>query len=582
MELKRQKQALIEKARLEALKDPCDIGKSHQKHVPTCVPLFRSDKGMIKALRNGVAQANIGYKKVNKSDSDEAEANEEDDEQLLKKCMLKRRNVGDKWLSEFAKSQAIDSSIQYDLLKELIDEDNKTPKLQKYYSNCLGIQKATDDSYLLIYPSHMKTHVNVDSITIANDKVTNHKTVASDLQVMFNGIQQLEFYNQKHLLSRDYYSLQLSTVSQGEDDVISLVKELSWSCDTDCLIKFRQSPYLAEQVVIMSEKSKFFTCRLDERAEKRLPISFKLGAQDQLDFKQDLTYFDFGFHPQSLLAGNFRDVYAIDLRAKKASHLLSSQVHSQDNTFNKFSAIHRISDQFNHFALIDEEKFLIYDIRSPKIPVHSIDHYLHETVNFTEIVQSSYHQFDIKPSLEALNDLTQLLTETKNVTAPSAYRDFLVLSSKHPSHLLNVRTSKLRRREDAMAYDISRLTGWDYNLIMKGVKPQLVQSSPIQNHLAKVRGCQLIKNGDESKIVVSCDSLGGLYLSVMREVDQHIIERVGQKVQQKEDIIRVNQETYAKEDNQIAQINFKQKYTFNEVDCSGLLDELLEMAQGHE
>lgn len=174
---------------------------------------------------------------------------------------------------------------------------------------------------------------------------------------------------------------------------MQIEKDFSWSCESDCLIKFRQSPYIAEHVMLLSEKSKFFKCNLDQRAEKKLPVCFTYGlsSQEKLDYKQDLTYFDYGFHPQHLLAGNFKHVFAVDLRAQKASHLLTSQLHPEDHSFNKFSAIHRIADQFNHFALIDEEKFLIYDIRSPKIPVHAVDHYLHENVNFSDIVQSSYH-----------------------------------------------------------------------------------------------------------------------------------------------------------------------------------------------
>jgi hypothetical protein len=48
----------------------------------------------------------------------------------------------------------------------VIEEDYKIQKLQKYYSNALGIQKYHSDQYLLIYPSHNKNSVNVDMIEL--------------------------------------------------------------------------------------------------------------------------------------------------------------------------------------------------------------------------------------------------------------------------------------------------------------------------------------------------------------------------------------------------------------------------------
>jgi len=38
-----------------------------------------------------------------------------------------------------SKEIAIDNTIPYDILKECLEEDAKTPKIQKYYSNLLAI-----------------------------------------------------------------------------------------------------------------------------------------------------------------------------------------------------------------------------------------------------------------------------------------------------------------------------------------------------------------------------------------------------------------------------------------------------------
>ena len=65
MELKRQKQAQIEKARQTALDDNTitlsEVKKSHK--IPTCVPIFQ-DSQLIRALRPGTAAENIGYRKA--------------------------------------------------------------------------------------------------------------------------------------------------------------------------------------------------------------------------------------------------------------------------------------------------------------------------------------------------------------------------------------------------------------------------------------------------------------------------------------------------------------------------------------
>ncbi len=95
------------------------------------------------------------------------------------------------------------------------------------------------------------------------------------------------------------------------------------------------------------------------------------GVKDQgnLEFKQDLRYIEFGFHPQTFFTGNFRHVLQVDMRAgTPPSILLSSQSHREDLSFDKISQIKRLED-FNHLALVDEQSVKIYDIRLPKTPV---------------------------------------------------------------------------------------------------------------------------------------------------------------------------------------------------------------------
>lgn len=76
-----------------------------------------------------------------------------------------------------------------------------------------------------------------------------------------------------------------------------------------------------------------------------------------------MKYFDYAFHPECFLVGNFKNVFSVDLRTPKSSLLLSSELHSEDLTFNKISGVRRLNGHFNQFALVDEERFYIYDIR---------------------------------------------------------------------------------------------------------------------------------------------------------------------------------------------------------------------------
>jgi hypothetical protein len=103
-----------------------------------------------------------------------------------------------------------------------------------------------------------------------------------------------------------------------------------------------------------------------------------------------LTYFDYGFHPKGIFAGNFKHVFNIDLRSNKASLLLTSKVHGEDLSFNKLSSIKRIDDHYK-FTVIDEESLLIYDFREPSEPISRVNHYMHEIDSFADIILPKSH-----------------------------------------------------------------------------------------------------------------------------------------------------------------------------------------------
>lgn len=67
---------------------------------------------------------------------------------------------------ELSKQISIDQSLPYDLLKESLEEDAKVPAKRKYFANSLAIRVTANNSYQMIYPNHLKNHVNIDSIGI--------------------------------------------------------------------------------------------------------------------------------------------------------------------------------------------------------------------------------------------------------------------------------------------------------------------------------------------------------------------------------------------------------------------------------
>ena len=70
---------------------------------------------------------------------------------------------------------------------------------------------------------------------------------------------------------------------------------------------------------------------------------------------------------------------------------MSSKVSEEDGSTNRFSCVRRLRE-FNHFAVADEDKLLVYDLRNTRTPVHAIDHYLNETVEFNDIVPTAFSQ----------------------------------------------------------------------------------------------------------------------------------------------------------------------------------------------
>jgi hypothetical protein len=184
-----------------------------------------------------------------------------------------------------------------------------------------------------------------------------------------------------------------------------------------------------------------------------------------------------------LIAGNYRSVFTVDMRTKP-SHILSSKVSDEDGSTNRLSCVRRLKE-FNHFVLADEDKVLIYDLRNMRKPVHSVDHYLHDAIEFNDIVLPAFSADT--PLLESFGELETLKQPSKLISFKN--QTCLLISTKNPSHLLQVETFVPESRRDLVISDLGKLSGWDTNLIMHGLKPTLVQSSPMYNNVSNLRGC---------------------------------------------------------------------------------------------
>ena len=67
--------------------------------------------------------------------------------------------------------------------------------------------------------------------------------------------------NQEHLFARDYYTISIfKIINSGETIELKLVKECF--CADECLVRFKQSPYIGEEIMVLSDKSSFYQCSL--------------------------------------------------------------------------------------------------------------------------------------------------------------------------------------------------------------------------------------------------------------------------------------------------------------------------------
>ena len=95
----------------------------------------------------------------------------------------------------------------------------------------------------------------------------------------------------------------------------------------------------------------------------------------------------------------------------------------------------------------------------------------------------------------------------------------------------------------------------------------------MHNTLSKIRGCQflnLVSNNVPYQLVFTSDNMGGLYASVTHQQFSPLISQVGTPVRQD-----FSDKMITNEDRQVAQVNFEQKYTFEEVDISKIKFDLI-------
>ena len=114
----------------------------------------------------------------------------------------------------------------------------------------------------------------------------------------------------------------------------------------------------------------------------------------------------------------------------------------------------------------------------------------------------------------------------------------MIFSAKHPSQLLGLTYTEI---SNSSQHEISRLAGLDYNLLIKGYKPRLIQTSPMFNTISKLRGCQFLNLFNEKNqpysLIFTCDSVGGLYASVTNKDHIQSIDYIKQPIQSQRDLI---------------------------------------------
>lgn len=185
---------------------------------------------------------------------------------------------------------------------------------------------------------------------------------------------------------------------------------------TESTILFRQSPFNARELALLTSGSKLYMIRLSDKVAEQEPASSASRGDSELEttlllkfdiaeqqkilqkhladeqakqsksaqmtpldeqeksismFRQDLQCFDFGFHPQCFLLGNFRNIFYHDRtinRDGQVSIIASSSLSKYDLSFNKISCIKRLDDGLR-FAFIDEQMLYVYAWRARKLPV---------------------------------------------------------------------------------------------------------------------------------------------------------------------------------------------------------------------
>lgn len=102
---------------------------------------------------------------------------------------LERKKVTDDQFLSFSKQVSLNEQPHYDMLEELIKEDQKCSKISKHYQNCLAMIKTSQSSYLVAYPNEKKTHLNIESLRLDRDEVLcSIENIGSDVKATFNPI----------------------------------------------------------------------------------------------------------------------------------------------------------------------------------------------------------------------------------------------------------------------------------------------------------------------------------------------------------------------------------------------------------
>ena len=108
-------------------------------------------------------------------------------------------------------------------------------------------------------------------------------------------------------------------------------------------------------------------------------------------FRQDITSFDYGpLHPMTILASNFRNVFLLERRSgKKVRVLVQSQLYPGDLSFEKIMQVRRLP-RHGLFAVLDEQRLLVYDLRAHAEPIMRISHFSSDVTMFSDIFLPSY------------------------------------------------------------------------------------------------------------------------------------------------------------------------------------------------